>query len=124
MAIVYKGECQRVTPYIGDVALSNGTVSGYIKSIEVNYTAVDNDVKNKNGAACFALCKVNIDLKEPSVMDKEDFVSYNDLDSTWAQTLIDNYLDDSSGSVKKYLDKELKKQYPPFVGDIEEVPWG
>ena len=123
VAINYVGECQDITLYGGNVNLADGTVSGYVKSIEVNYRATDNDTKNKNGVACLAQGKVYIELKDPVKMSMTDFVAYEDLDAAWAQTIIDNYLNSDSTNIKNWLNKELQQQYPPFVEAAQSPPW-
>ena len=119
MAIDCIGECIKVTTYSGTTKVDGGSLKNYVKTITVNYTGTDTRRKSAGGSLCTANTIVNIELTPPALAQFENLIPYDDLDSAWAQTIIDNYIPNVEG----WLTKEIKKQYTPYVEEPTDPPW-
>jgi hypothetical protein len=113
VAIDCIGECIKVTTYSGITNVDGGRLENYIKTITVNYTGTDTSTNKKVATI------VNIELTPPADAQFEDLVPYDDLDSAWAQVIINNYIP----NVEAWLTKELNKQNRPSTKDPTDPPW-
>lgn len=113
MAIDFIGECTKVTTYSGTTNVDGGSLENYVKAITVFYTGTDTSTQKEANAV------VNIELTPPAEAQFEDLVPYDDLDSTWAQVIIDNYIP----NVEVWLTKEINKQNGPSTEGPTDPPW-
>ena len=118
MATIYRGWAVGLTIYEGDTAVADGTISGYVKSIDA-YVMVDSSRNSAQG-------RVIIDLTPPDQAKLANLVSYNSLDEAWATKKIENYLDANPGNVKGWLDNQLSRAGIAPTAEIlqDDLPWG
>ena len=119
VAIDCIGECIKVITYSGTTEVVGGGLENYVKTIIVNYIGTDTVNKNASGANCMVNSIVNIELTPPAAAEIENLIPYKDLDTAWAQPIIDNYIP----NVMDWLTKEIKKQYAPYVEAPKAPPW-
>ena len=111
MAIDCIGRCIKVTTYSGTTQVVGGSLENYVKTLTVDYIS-SSGPKGANGI-------VHIELTPPADAQFEDLVPYDDLDSAWAQAIIDNYMPNVEG----WLTKEVNKQYRISTDEPTDPPW-
>ena len=118
MATTYTGHAFGLNLYNGSTTISDGTCSGYVKSIEAIITA------RKDSAQVQAT--VRIDLTSPADAKIADLISYSELDEEWANDKIENYLTNNHGEIKTYLDNKILNSKKPAIVEVlqNDLPWG